>query len=128
MGPATGGAASWRISDALLDELREVQILRQIVGENVWFRESFSEFSESVEKLPFDHHEVMAMVAPRSLLLLEHSGIDWLGPESTFGASVAARAVWQAMGIPERMGFSQVSGHNHCQLNDSQKNRTQSLS
>lgn len=116
-----GGAASWRISDAQLEDGQNVQTLRQIVGENVWFRESFSQFSESVEKLPFDHHEVMGMVAPRGLLVIEHSGIDWLGPKSTFGASLAAREVWTAMGVTERMGFSQVGGHNHCQLPESQK-------
>ncbi|WP_340104555.1 glucuronyl esterase domain-containing protein [Rhodohalobacter sp. 8-1] len=116
-----GGAASWRISDTMLENGQNVQTLRQIVGENVWLRESFSQFSESVEKLPFDHHEVMGMVAPRGLLVIEHSGIDWLGPKSTYGASLAAREVWTAMGVPQRMGFSQVSGHNHCQLPDSQK-------
>ena len=116
-----GGAAAWRISDALLEDGQNVQTLRQIVGENVWFMDAFSEFSESVEKLPYDHHEVMGMVAPRALLVLEHSGIDWLGPESTYGASLAAREVWSAMGVPDRMGVSQMSGHNHCQLPDSQK-------
>lgn len=116
-----GGAAAWRISDKLLEDGQNVQTLRQIVDENVWFRESFSKFSESVEKLPYDHHNLMGMVAPRALLVLEHSGIEWLGPESTYGASQAARQIWEAMNVPERMGFSQVSGHNHCQLPDTQK-------
>lgn len=115
-----GGAASWRISEALLEDGQNVQTLRQIVNENVWFRESFVRFSESVEKLPFDQHSLMGMVAPRALLILEHSGIDWLGPKSTYISSLAAREIWSAMKVPHRMGFSQAGGHNHCQLPDSQ--------
>ena len=30
----------------------------------VWFMESLSQFSDDVNKLPYDHHELMAMVAP----------------------------------------------------------------
>ncbi len=117
----SGGAAGWRVSDAQLESGQNVQTLRQIVDENVWFADHFSKFSDSAEKLPFDHHELMGMIAPRALLVLEHSGIEWLGAESTFTTSLAAREIWKAMDIADRIGISQVSGHNHCQLPESQK-------
>lgn len=117
----SGGAAGWRISDVQYERGEEVQTLRQIVHENVWFTEDFEKFSETAEKLPYDHHSIMGMIAPRALLVLENSDIEWLGDESTYTTSVIGREIWKAMGIPDRMGISQVGGHNHCQLPDTQR-------
>ncbi len=117
----SGGAAGWRISDAQYESGEEVQTLRQIVHENVWFTEDFEKFSETAEKLLYDHHSIMGMIAPRALLVLENSDIEWLGDESTYTTSVIGREIWKAMGIPDRMGISQVGGHNHCQLPDTQR-------
>lgn len=118
--PGAGGAASWRISDAQLAEGTTVQTLSQIVGENVWFRENFSQFSNSSDKLPFDQHSIMALVAPRALLVIENTSIDWLSPLSSWITANAAHNVWEALGVPDRMGFSQIGDHNHCVLPDSQ--------
>jgi hypothetical protein len=67
-------------------------------------------------KLPFDHHELEALVAPRALLVIENT-IGWLGPLSTYTGSVAANTVWQALGIPDHKGYSEnggSGGHTHC--------------
>ena len=48
----SGGSASWRVSDAQKAAGQNVQTLRQIVTENVWFRSSFGEFSEAATRLP----------------------------------------------------------------------------
>jgi len=116
----SGGAASWRVSDAQVAAGQNVQTLRQIVTENVWLAEDFARFSESATKLPFDHHSIMAMVAPRGLLVIENTSMEWLGNESTYTASLAAREIFTAMGIADRMGISQIGDHGHCQLPDSQ--------
>ena len=116
----SGGAASWRVSDAQMAAGQNVQTLRQIVTENVWLAEDFKRFSESATKLPFDHHSIMGMVAPRGLLVIENTGMEWLGNESTYTASLAAREVWKAMGLADHMGVSQIGGHEHCQLPDLQ--------
>lgn len=116
----SGGAASWRISDAQRERGQNVQTLRQIVTENVWFREDFGRFAEDAERLPFDHHMLMGMVAPRALLVVDNGGIEWLGNESSYATSLAAREVWKAMGAADRMGVSQQSGHNHCVLPEAQ--------
>ncbi|RYC69011.1 glucuronyl esterase domain-containing protein [Spirosoma sordidisoli] len=118
--PGAGGAASWRISDAQLAGGKTVQTLSQIVNENVWFRQSFSQFSKTSDKLPFDQHSVLALCAPRALLVIENTSIDWLSPVSSWNTAHAAHKVWQALGIPDWMGFSQIGGHNHCALPDSQ--------
>lgn len=117
----SGGSAAWRVSDAQQANGQNVQTLSQIVTENVWFRESFSQFGDTAERLPFDHHEVMGLVAPRALLVLENTDMEWLGNESTYTASVVAREIWEALGVADHMGVSQMGGYSHCQFPSSQQ-------
>jgi hypothetical protein len=109
----SGGAGSWRVSDAILAMGTSTQTLSEIVGENVWFAKSFSQFSGKTTLLPFDQHMIEALVAPRALLIVEND-IAWLGPLSSFTDSIAGNTAWQALGVPDHMGFSQVGGHAHC--------------
>ncbi len=123
-----GGSASWRVSDQQRADWQaagspagqDVQTLRQITKENVWFRSSFEQFSERAERLPFDHHMLMGMVAPRALLVVENTAMHWLGKLSSFTTGMVAHRIWQALGVPERMGFSQTGDHDHCQYAASQ--------
>ncbi len=117
----SGGAASWRISDAMIAEGTVVQTLSEITGENTWFRKSFSEFNSAAKQLPFDHHAIEGLVAPRALLIIENTSQVWLGNKSTYDNSMAAHAIWAALGIPDRMGVSQVGDHAHCVWNGSQQ-------
>lgn len=112
----SGGSASWRVSDAMLASGTVVQTLAEITGENVWFRTSFSQFNDTASRLPFDHHSILGMVAPRGLLVVENTSMVWLGNESTYTASLAAHRVWDALGAPSNMGFSQVGNHDHCRF------------
>lgn len=113
--PGGGGAASWRVSETL----GNVETLART--SHAWFIEDLFKFSNSVPKLPYDHHELMAMVAPRALLILGNPDYEWLADESGYVSSRAAHEVWKTFGVGDRFGFSIVSGHNHCALPDSQK-------
>jgi len=115
-----GGAASWRISDTQLAAGKKVQTLSQIVTENVWFRGNFSQFSKTADKLPFDQHSILALCAPRAVLVIDNTTIDWLSPVSAWAGANAAHKVWQALGESDKMGISQVGGHNHCAFPDAQ--------
>jgi hypothetical protein len=117
----SGGSASWRVSDWMLANGTTVQTLSEITGENVWFRSSFSEFNYTATKLPFDHHMIEGMVAPRALLVIENTSQIWLGDVSTYSNSMAAHEIWQALGIPDHMGVSQIGDHSHCEWNGSQQ-------
>jgi len=110
----SGGAGCWRISDQMLADGIVTQTASEIVQENVWFSTAFAQFVNEVPVLPFDHHMLAGLVAPRPLLVIDNTGIDWLGPESVFGCMKTANKVWQALGIPDHMGVSQVGNHNHC--------------
>jgi hypothetical protein len=116
----SGGAAAWRVSDAQKAAGQNVQTLGQIVQENVWFRASFGQFGASAARLPYDHHQVLGLVAPRGLLVIENTSMEWLGNQSAHTAALAAREIWTALGVADRMGISQVGGHNHCALPPSQ--------
>ena len=110
-----GGAAAWRVSETL----GNVETLGKTSHE--WFMESLFQFSNDVPKLPYDHHELMAMVAPRALLVLGNPDYEWLADESGYVSCKAAKRVWETFGIADRFGYSIVAGHPHCQLPDVQK-------
>ncbi len=116
----SGGAGTWRVSDWMLSQGQSTQTLSEIVGENVWFRSNFSQFGSTAGKLPFDHHELESLVAPRALLVIENN-ILWLGPQSSWSGANAARSVWQALGITDKMGYSLTAEHGHCSFPASQQ-------
>lgn len=73
-------------------------------------------FSDCVDRLPIDHHELAALIAPRALLVLGNTDYEWMAEQSNYVSSKAAREVWKTFGIADRMGYSIVGGHPHCQL------------
>ncbi|KAF9033814.1 hypothetical protein BJ165DRAFT_1356968 [Panaeolus papilionaceus] len=110
----SGGGGCWRISDKMLASGINTQTASEIVGENVWFSKNFEPYVRSINNLPFDHHLLAALVAPRALLVIDNTSIDWLGPRSVFGCMKTANKIWQALGVADHMGVSQVGNHNHC--------------
>ena len=75
---------------------------------------------ENVSKLPIDHHQLTALIAPRALLVLGNTDYEWLADESGYVSCQAARKVWETFGIEDRMGFSIEGGHMHCMVPQSQ--------
>ena len=45
----------------------------------------------------------------------------WLGNQSCWGAGVSGRYIFDALGVSDHMGISQIGGHNHCQFPASQE-------
>jgi hypothetical protein len=111
-----GGYTSWRVTESLSGK-RET--LRNAQGAP-WYLQNFSLFNNEVAKLPYDHHELMAMVAPRALLVTGNPDYEWLADESGYVCSKAAKEVWKAFGVPDRYGFSIVDKHPHCQVPEQQ--------
>jgi hypothetical protein len=122
----SGGTASWRISyaeDASFGGTmsnHKVQTLDSAYGEQPWFGTALQPFgtSANANKLPFDHHQLLGMVAPRGLLILENTNYQWLGVNSVANAAAAGRKIFEALGVPDNIGFSN-SGHTHCGAIDS---------
>lgn len=114
--PGGGGAAPWRVTETL-DGKRE--ILKNAQGAP-WYAKDFKMFNESVEKLPYDHHQLLALIAPRAVLVLGNPDYEWLAEESTHIGCEAAKTVWQAMRKDDYIGYSIVAGHQHCHLPENQ--------
>jgi hypothetical protein len=114
--PGGGGAAAWRVSHTL----QEVESLERT--DYHWFKESMRDtFSgDSVYRMPYDHHELCAMICPRALLMLGNPDYKWLADESGYVSMNAAKRVWEQFGIADRVGYSIVDKHGHCQLPESQ--------
>lgn len=114
--PGGGGAAAWRVSHTLegVEDLDHTDYH--------WFKESLREnfHGDSVYNLPYDHHELVAMVCPRALLILGNTDYKWLADESAYVSANVAREVWKSFGIEDRMGYSILGGHPHCQLPEAQ--------
>ena len=114
--PGGGGAAAWRASYPK-DSVENLD-----KTDYHWFLESQRENfgGEKVYRLPYDQHELCAMVCPRALLLLGNPDYVWLSDSAMLVSAKAARKVWERFGISDRMGWSIVGGHGHCQLPESQ--------
>lgn len=110
--PGGGGAASWRFSRTL----GNVENLDKT--DYHWFKESLKENfgEEKVNRLPHDRHELVAMCCPRAVLLLGNPDYEWLADPSMYVSANAAIKVWERFGIADRIGYSIVAGHGHCQL------------
>jgi len=118
-----GGAPSWRVS-------HEVQVqgsVEQINDTNYnWFGGQMHQFdSEGIYKLPVDHHELMAMMAPRAMLQTGDSDYYWLGDLSATFDSLATQKVYDQYGIGDRFGWYDDTVHSHCAVPAYQQNATQ---
>ncbi len=114
--PGGGGAAAWRVSETL----GEVETVGRT--NYSWFIEDMRAFSEeNVSKLPIDHHELCALVAPRALLVIGNPDYPWLADEAGYVSCRAALKVWEKFGIADRFGYTFQAKHMHCSLPDEQR-------
>ena len=114
--PGGGGAAAWRASYPK-DSVENLD-----KTDYHWFLESQRENfgGEKVYRLPYDQHELCAMVCPRALLLLGNPDFKWLADDAMLVSAKAVKKVWERFGIGNRIGWSIVGGHGHCQLPERQ--------
>jgi len=84
--------------------------------EQPWLGDAFGSFSNGVTRLPVDTHEVVSMIAPRGLLILDNPHITNLGPISAHVAAQAGAEVFKALGVGANISYhSAVASGMHCQ-------------
>ncbi len=70
-----------------------------------WFGPQFRHYIGCEEKLPFDQHALLAVMAPRPVLLTFAIGDRWSNPEGMVQSWWAASEVYRFLGYPGRLAF-----------------------
>lgn len=63
-----------------------------------WFNANFKKLSGQEEKIPFDQHCLVALCAPRPVLLSNGDQDQWADPPGQFDVLLAARPVYRLLG------------------------------
>lgn len=64
-----------------------------------WFCARFKDYNDKPERLPIDFHELMALCAPRALLLSCATADTWANPQGQFECLQAADKVYRFLGV-----------------------------
>lgn len=109
-----GGAPAWRVSHAVEPD----KTVEKIDNTNyTWFMQGMKAFAaDDVYKLPHDHHELMALVAPRALLVTGNTDYTWLSNRSAYVSARAAQEAYRELGVAGHFGFYIDGGHSHCSV------------
>ena len=64
-----------------------------------WFCDTFKQFNDAVDRLPFDQHSLVALVAPRPVLFANAVEDQWANPDGQFEVLKAADPVYRFLGV-----------------------------
>jgi hypothetical protein len=104
-----GGGGCFRVQGSKSETLQNI-----VTKFPYWFGPHFSDFIGYVDRLPFDQHELKALVAPR--LLLDTDSLDdrWANPSGTQITYVASKVVFDFLGAGNNTGLHYRHGpHAH---------------
>jgi hypothetical protein len=65
-----------------------------------WFNDVFHSFANRENELPIDQHQLLALIAPRALVICSAAEDHWADPLGEFLAAKSASVVWSTMGLP----------------------------
>jgi hypothetical protein len=63
-----------------------------------WFAQSYAEAAGREEEMPIDQHQLLALIAPRPVLLGNARRDVWSDPNGAYRAALAADPVWELSG------------------------------
>jgi hypothetical protein len=93
------------------------QSLSSAYGEQPWLGDAFGSFTGSPATLPVDTHEMVAMVAPRGLFIMDNPHITNLGPRSGSVAALGGAEVYKALGAGDNITYwSDIQNGSHCAI------------
>jgi len=91
------------------------QGLSSAYSEQPWLGDAFGSYTGNPSALPVDTHQMVAMVAPRGLFIMENPHIDWLAAQSGSVAALAGAEVYKALGAGDNITYwSDVQDGTHC--------------
>jgi len=92
---------------------------RTTIGETVgrirtvfphWFAPRFASYAGREEELPFDQHGLMALCAPKPLLLLNAEDDLWANPAGQEAMAELARPIYASLGAESAIGYCRRAG------------------
>lgn len=95
-------------------------------GETYWLGDAFSNYTADTKRLPVDTHQIIALVAPRGLYIMDNPHIANLGPKSAHAAAIAGAEVYKALGATNSITYhSNVASGSHCEVRPEHKAQLQ---
>jgi len=110
-GSGCGGAGSYLALDEGCEDIASLTDKRRWWA---WMHPDFATFGYNEDRLFFDQHFLMGLVAPRPLLRTEGILDTWANPRGTAAAFLATQEIYKFHGVPERNQLSlRAGGHAH---------------
>lgn len=112
---STAGVPVYRMVDILGQERTD----HNYHGLN-WLSDNFAPFvysgsTSNAVKLPIDAHELVAMIAPRGILVLDNAAYPRMNPSAGHLATAAGAEVFSALGVLGNVSYhSAVASADHC--------------
>lgn len=75
-----------------------------------WFAPALKDFAGRESELPFDQHDLLALIAPRAVLVASADDDAWAGPADERRAVEAARPVFALYGRADAIGWTRRPG------------------
>jgi hypothetical protein len=115
----TAGVPIWRgIAKAEKGENgNPSQSLSSAYSEQPWFGDPFQPFLSNPANNPIDTHELVAMVAPRGIFIMDNPHIGELSAKYGHVAALAGAEVYKALGAGDAISYvSNVASGTHCSV------------
>ncbi|MFC4070109.1 glucuronyl esterase domain-containing protein [Actinoplanes subglobosus] len=91
------------------------QPLSSAYNEQPWLGDAFGSFTGNPNSLPVDNHELVGLVAPRGLFIMENPHVDWLAARSGSVSALGGAEIYKALGVGGNISYwSDVSDGTHC--------------
>jgi hypothetical protein len=81
----------------------EGEKVRNLVGVGYWFCRNFAQYADKDTELPFDSHQMMALVAPRALYVASATGDGYADPPGEYAALRLTAPVYDLLGHPSNL-------------------------
>lgn len=83
-----------------------------------WFTPEMQNYVGRVSELPFDEHDLKALVAPRIMFDSEAKSDIWAGPLCAYQSNIAAKEVYKFLGVQENLLWYWRDGYHDQTMED----------